>query len=516
MDMPGLLLKMVEMEASDLFISENSAPLVNVEGEMRSIENRVLNAESCHQLIYSILNEKERSEFEANLELNKSLMLADAGRFRINVFRQRGQPSMVARRIKSVIPSLDQLGLPSALKDFALEERGLILLVGGTGTGKSTTLASMIDYRNAHVGGHILTIEDPIEFVHTNKKSLVNQREVGIDTLSYDAALKNALREAPDVILIGEVRDRHTMKQAISYAETGHLCLATLHANNANQALSRIINFFPEDAHPQLLQDLSLNLRAVVAQRLCRGVDGKRVAALEIMSRSAYIADLIERGRIDEIKDVMAKAEGRLASRTFDQALFELVRGGRIDEEEALRHADSRNNLSLRFRLEGTDADEGIPIKSEYTVDAHAPFETYASFKITPRKVETPDVTAEERFTASLAHAMGRKGMIEDPDHPDLEIQYVYGLSTTKGLDLEPVADEGDSLQYYKPRSSQHHLLVINVVDLKSRKPVYRLTASSPKAEGEAPENESSLNRIFVDLLKSLPVGSDLQAPKME
>jgi len=251
-------------------------------------------------------------------------------------------------------------------------ERGLILVVGGTGTGKSTTLASMIDYRNANRAGHILTIEDPIEFIYENRKSLVNQREVGMDTTSFEVALKNALREALDVILIGEVRDQSTMKQAITYAETGHLCLATLHANSTNQAIDRILNFFPEEAHRQLLQDLSLNLKAVISQRLCVGHDNKRVAAVELMIVTPFIAELIDKGRVDEIKNAMEKAQNN-TSQTFDQALYELVVGERISQDEVLRQADSPNNLALRFRLSKTGGASGYPVKSEFTLDKKAP-----------------------------------------------------------------------------------------------------------------------------------------------
>ncbi len=478
MDLRALLKKMVEIEASDLFISVDSPPVVKVEGEMRPLEDKLLDAERNRGLIYSLLTDQDVEVFESQHELNKSLHLPDTGRFRVNVFRQRGEPALVARHIKASVPSIDQLDLPAKLKEFAMMERGLILVVGATGTGKSTTLAAMIDYRNANRAGHILTIEDPIEFIHTNKRSLVNQREVGMDTLSYAAALKNALREAPDVILVGEIRDRETMRHAINYAETGHLCLSTLHANNANQTLTRIINFFPEDARAQLLQDLSLNLQAIVAQRLCLDRDERRVAAVEFMSRTPYIAQLIERGKIDEIKEAMEKSQGR-ASRTFDQALFELVQTGRITEDEALRHADSRNNLALRFRLEGADRHKAYPVKSEYTLAKNAPFDTYGTFRIFPLKVNRDNPGVEQRITAALVHAFDAKGLTEDRSAPDIDVQYIYGIKSTQDLKMEPVADEGNSFEYYTPQSDQHHMLVVNVVDLKTRKPVYRLTASS-------------------------------------
>jgi twitching motility protein PilU len=294
-------------------------------------------------------------EFESTLECNLAISVAQLGRFRVNVFRQRGDTSMVIRYIRGQIPSIEELFLPQTLKKVVMEKRGLVLVVGSTGSGKSTTLASMIDFRNQNATGHILTIEDPIEFLHQHKKSLVNQREIGLDSMSYENALKNAMREAPDVILIGEIRDAATMQQAIAYAETGHLCLSTLHANNANQALDRIINFFPDSAHRQLLNDLSLNLKAVVSQRLITTKDGGRRAAVETLIQSAYTAELIQKGKIHDLKEAMEQG-GQRGMMTFDQSLYELYVEGAIALEEALSHADSRNNLALRIRLntEGT------------------------------------------------------------------------------------------------------------------------------------------------------------------
>ena len=285
------------------------------------------------------------------MEGNLAISISGLGRFRVNVFRQRGDVAMVIRYIKGQIPSLEELNLPITLKQLIMEPRGLVLVVGSTGSGKSTTLASMVNYRNENATGHILTIEDPVEFLHTHKKSVVDQREVGLDTLSYEVALKNAMREAPDVILIGEIRDRHTMQHAIAYAETGHLCLSTLHANNANQALDRIVNFFPDSAHHQLYMDLSLNLKAVISQRLIKSKDGKRVPAVEIMLLSTFVAELIQKGDIHAVKEAMEHGNER-GMQTFDQALYKLYREGRITQEEALANADSRNNLSLRMRLD--------------------------------------------------------------------------------------------------------------------------------------------------------------------
>lgn len=302
------------------------------------------------ELAYSIMTDEQKSEFERTLECNLAISVGGLGRFRVNVFRQRGDVAMVLRYIKGSIPSIEELSLPETLKDLIQEKRGLILVVGSTGSGKSTTLASMIDHRNETTQGHILTIEDPIEFLHTHKKSVVDQREVGLDTLTFENALHNALREAPDVILIGEIRDSKTMQHATAYAETGHLCLATLHANNANQAIDRIINFFPDSAHKQLYNDLSLNLKAVVSQRLIPTVDGKRVPAVEILLATSFISELIQKGDIHSIKEAMEQGKGQ-GMQTFDGALYELYKAGKITVEEALRNADSRNNLSLKIRL---------------------------------------------------------------------------------------------------------------------------------------------------------------------
>ena len=463
-----------------------------------------LDSETNHRLIYSILSDRDINTFEQTLELNKSLHVPDIGRFRVNVFRQRGEPALVLRHIKGKIPSIEKLGLPDTLKELVMEERGLILVVGGTGTGKSTTLAAMIDYRNENRSGHILTIEDPIEFVYDNKKSLVNQREVGMDTQSFEAALKNALREAPNVILIGEIRDQQTMKHAMAYAETGHLCLATLHANNANQALGRILNFFPEESHKQLLQDLSLNLKAVISQRLCQGYGGQRVAAVELMINTPFIADLIEKGHLDELKEAMERSKGR-ACKTFDQALFDLVEQDRISEDEALRQADSRNNLALRLRLEKDGSAKGYPIKSEFSLDKKAPFDQYETFRISPLKVEFRDDTGETAVTEAISHALRVKGLREVSGGADIQVQYVLGVKSTVGLGLEPVADEGDTFNKYQPETEDHAMLVVNIVDSRTRKPVYRLTASRKLSEHRY--TQDALNREFEKMLASFPAG---------
>ena len=357
MQLEQFLKVMVKHSASDLFFSAGAPVGIKIEGRTRFLGEHRLSSAETRQLAHSVLSDRQSAEFEREMEMNLALALDGIGRFRVNVFRQRGSVAMVIRHIKAEIPAIEALNLPAKLKDLIMAPRGLILVVGSTGSGKSTTLASMISHRNQTRTGHILTIEDPIEFLHTHKKCIVDQREIGLDTLNYKAALKNAMREAPDVILIGEIRDRETMQHAIAYAETGHLCLSTLHANNANQTLDRIINFFPETAHHQLFVDLSLHLQAIVSQRLVPSLDGKRMPAVELMIRTPYVADLILKAEIDGLKDAM-KDGSQHGMQTFDQSLFQLFRDGKISAEQALEHADSRNDLSLNMRLHaGVDDD---------------------------------------------------------------------------------------------------------------------------------------------------------------
>jgi twitching motility protein PilU len=332
-------------------------------GKLTPMSSQPLPPGAVKQIAYQIMTPEQIKEFEANQEMNLAISDPEIGRFRVNIFQQRGQIALVARNIKTVIPSWQSLGLPEILTKLIMQKRGLVLFVGGTGSGKSTSLAALIDYRNTNSDGHIITIEDPVEFVHEHKKSIINQREVGVDTHSYEDALKNTLRQAPDVILIGEIRSQETMEHALAFAETGHLCLSTLHANNANQALDRIINFFPEERHKQLFMDLSLNLQGFVSQRLIPTVDGKRAAAIEVLLGTPRVCDLIKQGKVDEIKEVMEKSENQ-GMKTFDTALFDLYKAGRITLEEALKNADSKNNLRLRIQLsEGKkpsgDEDEG-------------------------------------------------------------------------------------------------------------------------------------------------------------
>lgn len=350
LDLTKLLSVMVEHDASDLYITVDSPPMYRINGVVRPAGNRCLQAVDTEGLANSLMNDKQQREFQEKNEQNLALYYPSLGRFRVNVFRQRTCVGVVIRQIRSNIRGLDDLGLPPILKDIALTKRGLVLVVGATGSGKSTSLAALVDYRNQNSAGHIITIEDPIEFVHSHKKSIVTQREIGIDTATFQIGLKNALRQAPDVILIGEIRDTETMESALTFAETGHLCLATLHSNNADQAMERILNFFPAERHPQIYMQLSLNLRAIVSQRLVHTVDGGRVAAFEILLDSPRVKDLIHKAQTAEIKEAMEKS-ANVGMVTFDQSLFDLYRAGRISLDEALRNADSANNLRLRIKL---------------------------------------------------------------------------------------------------------------------------------------------------------------------
>ncbi len=359
MEFKDYLKIMVMKDASDLYLSTGAPPCAKFQGLLKPLEKATLSSDQVRDIAYKIMDEEQIAQFENKPEMNLAISEPGVGRFRVNIFRQRNTVSMVVRNIKTEIPAWENLGLPPVLTEVIMAKRGLVLFVGATGSGKSTSLASLIDYRNSNAAGHIITIEDPVEFVHRHKKSIVNQREVGLDTDTYEDALKNTLRQAPDVILIGEIRDQNTMEHAIAFAETGHLAISTLHANSANQALDRIINFFPEDRRNQLLLDLSLNLRAFVSQRLVRTVDGKRAAAVEVLLGTPLVQDMIRRGDVHSIKEVMEKSEN-LGMRTFDSALLQLYRAGRIDIDEALRNADSPNNLRLKINL-----GEGAAIEEE-------------------------------------------------------------------------------------------------------------------------------------------------------
>ncbi len=337
-------------DGSDLYLSTGAPACAKFQGALKPVGQHVFEAGEIEEIANQLMDEQQQQQFAQDLEMNLAVSIAGVGRFRVNIFKQRNETAIVARNINTDIPKFENLGLPEVLKDLVMVKRGLVLFVGGTGSGKSTSLAALIDHRNSTTGGHIITIEDPVEYVHRHKKSIVNQREVGVDTRSFRNALKNTLRQAPDVILIGEIRDRETMEHALEFAETGHLAISTLHANNANQALERIINLFPDEKRPQLLMGLSQNLRGFVSQRLVPTVDGKRCAAVEVLLGTKTIQEMVLKNRLTEIKEIMEKSEN-LGMQTFDAALFKLFMSGKINLDDAIANADSPNNLRLRIKL---------------------------------------------------------------------------------------------------------------------------------------------------------------------
>ena len=352
MNLQPYLKLMSEQDASDMYFTTGAPVSVRIEGSMRPVGKSMLNPGMTKKLAYDLLTPAQINDFEKNLELNLGVSYTDLGRFRINIYMQRGEVSMVIRYIKADIPTIDELGLPDIYKSVIMRRKGLILVVGATGMGKSTSLASMLDHRNMNESGHILTIEDPIEFMFRHKKCIIGQREVGLDTLSFDNALREAMREAPDVIMIGEARDKETMESALRYADTGHLCLTTLHATNANQTLDRLLNFFPSDAHNQILMDLSLNLNCILAQRLVKTEEGNRIAAVEVLVNTPYISKLIRDGEFHEIKEIMEKGH-ESGMKTFDQSLLELYEAGKIDLQAALANADSSSDLEWKINFGG-------------------------------------------------------------------------------------------------------------------------------------------------------------------
>lgn len=357
---------LAKKDGSDLYLSTGAPPCAKFQGALKPLSREVLTAGEVEKIANAIMDDEQRKVFNTELEMNLAISLPGIGRFRVNIFRQRNEVAIVARNINTDIPQFDDLGLPPVLKELVMNKRGLVLFVGGTGSGKSTSLAALIDYRNSNVGGHIITIEDPVEFVHKHKKSIINQREVGVDTRSFKNALKNTLRQAPDVILIGEIRDRETMEHALEFAETGHLAISTLHANNANQALERIINLFPDEKRPALLMSLAQNIRGFVSQRLVPTSDGKRCAAVEVLLGTKTIQELILKNRLPEIKEIMEKSEN-LGMQTFDGALFKLFESGRVNLEDAIANADSPNNLRLRIKLAQGETGERNAEKADTT-----------------------------------------------------------------------------------------------------------------------------------------------------
>ncbi|WOX06359.1 PilT/PilU family type 4a pilus ATPase [Microbulbifer pacificus] len=393
MDFTGYLRVLAKNDGSDLYLSTGAPPCAKFQGVLKPLGKEPLAPGEIEKIAMEIMDEAQQEEFRRDLEMNLAMTIPNVGRFRINIFWQRNQVSIVARNIVTEIPKFDDLKLPPILKDVVMAKRGLVLFVGGTGSGKSTSLAALIDHRNTNSGGHIITIEDPVEYVHRHKKSVINQREVGVDTRSFHAALKNTLRQAPDVILIGEIRDRETMEHAIAFAETGHLAISTLHANNANQALDRIVNFFPEERRPQLLMSLSQNIRAFVSQRLVPTVEGKRCAAVEILLGTQTINELILKGEFHSIKEIMERSEN-LGMQTFDGALFKLYVEGRISLDDAIRNADSANNLRLRIKLYEEGKKPKAPA-SEAEGERSGVLKTATGFELS---LESLDAEEEEAF----------------------------------------------------------------------------------------------------------------------
>lgn len=392
MDLSQMLKILSSQDGSDLYLSTGAPPCAKFNGVLKPLSQEPLKPGDVAAIANSVMDAEQRAEFEKELEMNLAISVPNVGRFRINIFKQRNEVSIVARNIKMDIPKFEDLKLPEVLLQTVMEKRGLVLFVGGTGSGKSTSLAALIDYRNRNSGGHIITIEDPVEYVHRHKKSIINQREVGVDTRSFHAALKNTLRQAPDVILIGEIRDRETMEHALAFADTGHLAISTLHANNANQALDRIINFFPEERRPQLLNDLGNNLRAFVSQRLVKTVDGKRRAAVEVMLGTPTVRDLIKRNEFSELKEIMEKSKN-LGMQTFDQALIDLVHEGAIDEEEAVKNADSANNVRLKLKLykdNPTTPQAAAPAPAPVAAPTAAPANWAMELKLEEIEEDTP------------------------------------------------------------------------------------------------------------------------------
>ena len=490
---------MVARDASDLYLSVDAPPTLKIDGQFHALSAPPLSQAQVQSLIDSVLSDEQRQQFQRDLGLDFSLGFPNIGRFRINIYRQKSSPAMVARFIKSRIPSIGELGLPDVLHDLAMEPRGLVLVVGATGTGKSTTLAAMIDYRNQHQRGHILTVEDPIEYLHPHKQSLVSQREVGIDTHSYEQALLFGLRESPDVIMIGEIRDYATAKHAIRYAETGHLCLSTMHAASADQALDRLLNFFPPDEQRSVQQDLAAHLVAVIGQRLARGLDDKRVAALEIMMKTPYIAELIDKGETGAIKDAMGSSQ-KDSCQTFDEALYQLIRQERISKEEGMRLADSRINLSLRFRLGEDTPDSHYHAKHwtspEFGKGAYRRVQVLARASQRERRPEM-----EIALKQALEQAITGRGYHLDAQAPDLVVKYTYGLH--HGLEHGQPAIESDQ---DAPDAGVESGLAIQARDQRSGQIVWKLVAT--RRLGQQPHSQPEINVEVANLLGALPLAA--------
>ena len=460
MDIYALLKRLVEFDGSDLYLSTGAPPSAKFAGELTALSNTPLAHGEVEAIAREMMSQEQCEEFDREMEMNLAISPEGIGRFRLNIFKQRNEVSLVARNIQTEIPQFANLGLPEILKDIITAKNGLVLFVGGTGSGKSTSLAALIDHRNSFAGGHIITIEDPVEYVHPHKKCIVNQREVGVDTVSFQAALKNTLRQAPDVILIGEIRDRETMEHAVAFAETGHLAISTLHANNANQALDRIINFFPEERKAQLLQDLGNNIRAIVSQRLIPTTDGKRCAAIEILLGSHTIKQMIMKDQLQDIKETMLKSENQ-GMKTFDSALFDLVKANRITEDEALKNADSANNLRLRFKLSGSSDTEDqnellmrgqLPSQVAATKAAEAAKESRAAANESKTTKENAEQSVHAAFAKKIELQKAEADRGDTDENPDRLNEAAKAFELSLEVAPEPEApdeqEDDDSLHF--------------------------------------------------------------------
>lgn len=504
-DLANMLESMAVLKASDLYLNVGAPPTFKVHGELRNVTEVPLTSDQIQQMILKVLDDEQRQRFEENLELDVSLQIENGGRFRLNIYRQKGSLALVARHIKNIIPSIEELNLPDVLKDLVMAEQGLLLVVGATGAGKSSTLASMIDYRNENRQGHILTVEDPIEFVHYHKKSLISQREIGVDTNSYADALKFALREAPNVIVIGEIRDQETARQALRFAETGHLCVATLHATSTNLAIDRLVNFFPPDAHRQIYQDVASHLVAIVAQRLAKGLKQPRIPVVEILLNNMHIAGLIERGDIHAIKESMSKDHGDTCQ-TFDDALYQLLLDGEISQEEAKRLADSQVNLMLRMRMDSSSKDDSYFSKISDWRDPQADFSQYTRVLIDPRKVDTdrrPDM--KEALSAAISQELINHGYTVVVTKPDLVLKFSFGLRTRSTSENKTRADQA-SEQFssdFSKLPSYEAGLAIQITDLKTGKVVWKMHATRPL--GQRMGGTQAFQEKISGLLNTLP-----------
>ncbi len=506
-ELKGLLSVMVARSASDLYVNVDARPTLKIDGQFHTLASPPLDREQTQNLILSLLSDEQQAQLTQDKGIDFGLGFPGIGRFRVNVYFQKGTLAMVVRYIKDRIPSIQELGLPDVVHDLAMADRGLMLVVGATGTGKSTTLAAMIDYRNTHRAGHILTIEDPIEYTHSHKQSLISQREIGIDTHSYADALRFGLREAPDVIMIGEIRDSETARQAIRYAETGHLCVSTMHANNAYQALDRFLNFFNVEEQVRVRQDLSQYLLGIMSQRVARGIHGERVTPIEMMLNTPYIAELIEKGRHAQIKEAMSGDEN-VNCQTFDDSLYQLISAGRISRSEGMRLAESRIDLALRFKMGHADVEQRYLSPQKHWLSKAANFNHYARVCIDVHRgsqTRRPDMS--DILKEAIAVGFRERGYTLVTEQPDLAVTFAFGLchehilGAPEELDLNAEHTEAEEGR-----------LIIQAKDVTTGKVVWHLMAKRPV--GGRPSNQQEINIEVANLMSSLPLSSQLDSKR--